>query len=136
MELNRSREDYLKTILIIEQEKGSVRSSEVAKRLNVTRASVSTAVHMMKEDGFLAMDEHRMLCLTDLGRETAERVYERHRVIRDVLILLGVEPAFAEEDACRIEHDVSGQTFERLRELLEECMALDYSLKGNRNETE
>ena len=136
MELNRSREDYLKTILMLELEKGTVRSMDVAKRLNVTRASVSNAVRTMKEDGFLAMDEHRMLCLTDLGRETAEQIYERHRVIRDVLILLGVEPEFAEEDACRIEHDVSGQTFDRLRELLEECMALDCSLKGNINETE
>lgn len=123
MELNRSREDYLKTILILEQKKGEVRSAEVAKLLNVTRASVSYAVRYLKEDGLVTMDERRMLCFTDLGREIAERVYERHRVISEGLMFLGIEPEVAEQDACRVEHDISDVTFGKLKELWEEHIA-------------
>ena len=135
MELNRSREDYLKTILMLEREKGVVRSSEVAKHLNVTRASVSYAVRYLKEDGFLTMDEHKTLCFTERGREAAEQVYERHRVIRDALIYLGIEPETADQDACRIEHDISGKTFEKLKELCGEHAAGGSRPKENKNDT-
>lgn len=132
MELNRSREDYLKTILMLERKKGVVRSSEVAKHLKVTRASVSYAVRYLKEDGFLTMDEHKTLHFTDRGREAAKQVFERHRVIMEGLIYLGVEPETAEQDACRIEHDISGKTFDKLKELLGELIRTDNEEEGGR----
>ncbi len=117
MKLHRSGEDYLKTMLILLRKNGEIRSSEVARYLNVSRASVSYAVRFLKEGGFLTMDEHRLLNFTDLGLEVAEQICDRHRVIKDSLIRLGIEPEVAEQDACRVEHDISGQTFEKLKEL-------------------
>ncbi len=120
MDLHRSGEDYLKTMLVLQQERGEIRSSEVAKCLNVTRPSVSYAVRILKEGGFLTMDKSRKIRLTDLGQQTAEQVYERHCVIKEVLMRFGVEPEIAEQDACRIEHDISRQTFEKLKKLWKE----------------
>ena len=119
MDLHRSGEDYLKTMLVLQQSRGEIRSSEVAKCLNVTRPSVSYAVRVLKEGGFLTMDKSRKICLTDLGRQVAEQVYERHCVIKGVLMRFGVEPEIAEQDACRIEHDISRQTFDKLKGLWE-----------------
>ena len=129
MQLHRSGEDYLKTMLILLRRNGEIRSSEVARYLNVSRASVSYAVRFLKEGGFLTMDEHRLLNFTDLGLEVAEQIYDRHRVIKDSLIRLGIEPEIAEKDACRVEHDISGRTFEKLKEKWTEQRALAYPEK-------
>ncbi len=115
MNLNRSGEDYLKAILILQKKNGEVHSSEVASCLNVTRPSTSKAVRLLKDGGFLTMDKSKKISLTDLGRQVAEEILEKHCVIRDVLILFGIEPETAEQDACRIEHDVSRQTFDRMK---------------------
>ncbi len=119
MKLNRSGEDYLKAILALTLEKGRVRSSDIAKHLTVTKPSVSNAVRSLKEAGYLTMDEHKNILLTEHGRETAEQVFERNRVIKETLVFIGVEPEIAERDACRIEHDLSGQTFDILKKLWE-----------------
>ena len=119
MKLNRSGEDYLKAILALKLEKGKVRSSDIAKYLQITRPSVSCAVRSLKEGGFLMMDEHKNLILTEHGQEAAKEVYERNRVIKETLVFIGVEPEIAEQDACRIEHDISRQSFDIMKKLWE-----------------
>ena len=115
MRLHRSGEDYLETILILEQKRGYVRSSDVAEQINVTKPSVTNATRLLKEGGFLTMDEEKLIHLTELGREVAESIYERHCILTEGLIFLGVDPETAEQDACRIEHDISRQSFEKLK---------------------
>ena len=119
MRLHRSGEDYLEAILILEQKRGYVRSLDVAQQLNVTKPSVSNATRLLKDGGFLTMDEEKLIHLTELGREVAESIYERHCILTEGLIFLGVEPETAEQDACRIEHDLSRQSFEKLKEYWE-----------------
>ena len=119
MRLHRSGEDYLEAILILEQKRGYVRSSDVAEQMNVTKPSVTNATRLLREGGFLTMDEEKLIHLTELGREVAGSVYERHCILTEGLIYLGVDPETAEEDACRIEHDLSRQSFEKLKECWE-----------------
>ena len=119
MRLHRSGEDYLEAILILEQKRGYVRSSDVAEQINVTKPSVTNATRLLREGGFLTMDEEKLIHLTELGREVAESIYERHCILTEGLIFLGVEPETAEQDACRIEHDISRETFEKLKEYWE-----------------
>ncbi len=119
MDLHRSGEDYLETMLILEQKKGWIRSSDVARYLKVSRASVSYAVRFLRDGGFLTMDDDRLLCFTDLGRQVAEAVYERHCILREALLLLGADPEIAEQDACLIEHDISDHTLDKLKLFLE-----------------
>ena len=115
MDLHRSGEDYLETVLILQKKNGFVRSSDVANYLNVTRPSVSRAIRLLKDGGFLVMNGDKSLALTEVGRDTAERVYERHCVLMDSLISLGVDPEIAELDACRIEHIISAESFEKIK---------------------
>ncbi len=119
MRLHRSGEDYLEAILILEQKRGYVRSSDVAEQMNVTKPSVTNATRLLREGGFLTMDEEKLIHLTELGREVAGSIYERHCILTEGLIYLGVDPETAEEDACRIEHDLSRQSFEKLKECWE-----------------
>ena len=114
MHLPRAMEDYLKTILILYRENGSVRSLDVAKTLHVTKPSVSRAMKLLRDGGFLTMDEDRLLHLTDTGRSAAEQIYERHCVLKKLLVSLGVRPETAEKDACGMEHIVSDETLERI----------------------
>lgn len=117
MGLHRAGEDYLKSILILKQQKGVVHSLDVARALNISKPSVSRAIRLLKDGGFLLMHEDKTLTLTDAGREVAEAVYEKHLVIKDGLISLGVSPDVAEQDACGIEHVISRESFEALRSL-------------------
>lgn len=117
MQLHSSGEDYLETILVIQKRKGSVRSVEVAEALNVSKPSVSKAIRLLQNGGFLVMNENKTLTLTDAGREVAERVYDRHCVLKDGLVSLGVDPAVAEQDACRIEHIISRESFDKIKRL-------------------
>ena len=107
-------------MLLLQEKKGEVRSAEVARTLNVTRASTSKAVHVLMDRGFLTMDRRKRICLTEAGRQAAEETLEKHRVIREILSSLGVEPETAEEDACRIEHDLSRQSFDRVKQFWEQ----------------
>ena len=115
MRLHKSGEDYLEAILILEHKRGYVRSLDVAQQLNVTKPSVSNATRLLKDGGFLTMDEEKLIHLTELGREVAESIYERHCILTEGLIFLGVDPETAEQDACRIEHVISEETYLRLR---------------------
>ena len=115
MKLRASGEDYLEAILVLQRQKGMVRSVDVARHLEVSKPSVSHAVTTLKEGGFLTMDEDFFLHLTDLGREIAEQTYEKHRFFTDRLIEAGVDPETAERDACRMEHVISQESFEHLK---------------------
>ena len=113
--LHASGEDYLEAILVLHKKMGMVRSVDVARHMEVSKPSVCVAVNTLKEGGFLTMDENHFLHLTDVGREVAEQIYERHCFFTERLIALGVDPKTAEADACRIEHVISTESFERLK---------------------
>ena len=115
MKLHASGEDYLEAILILHKQKGVVRSVDVARHMEVSKPSVSHAVTTLRDGGFLTMDDGFFLHLTDIGREVAEQIYEKHRFFTDRLIEAGVDPETAERDACRIEHVISEESFQRLK---------------------
>ena len=115
MKLYASGEDYLETILVLQKKRGMVRSVDVARHMEVSKPSVCHAVATLRDGGFLMMDEDHFLHLTDVGREVAERIYERHRFFTEQLIAAGVDPKTAEADACRIEHTISQDSFEKIR---------------------
>ena len=115
MKLHASGEDYLEAILVLHKKMGTVRSVDVARHMEVSKPSVCHAVATLKKGGFLLIDVDHFLHLTDLGREVAEATYEKHRFFTDRLIEAGVDPETAERDACRIEHVISEETFERLK---------------------
>ena len=116
MKLHASGEDYLETILVLQKKRGMVRSVDVARHMEVSKPSVCHAVATLRDGGFLMMDEDHFLHLTDVGREVAEQIYEKHRFFTERLIAAGVDPATAERDACRMEHVISQESFERLRD--------------------
>ena len=116
MKIHASGEDYLETILILHREMGMVRSVDVARHMDVSKPSVCHAVATLRDGGFLTMDEDHFLHLTDVGREVAEKIYERHCFFTEQLIAAGVDPKTAEADACRIEHIISDESFSRLKE--------------------
>lgn len=113
MKLHASGEDYLETILVLQKKRGMVRSVDVARHMEVSKPSVCHAVATLRDGGFLMMDEDHFLHLTDVGREVAERIYERHRFFTEQLIAAGVDSKTAEADACRIEHTISQDSFEK-----------------------
>ena len=115
MKLHASGEDYLEAILVLHKKMGTVRSVDVARHMEVSKPSVCHAVATLRKGGFLLIDVDHFLHLTDLGREVAEATYEKHRFFTDRLIEAGVDPETAERDACRIEHVISKETFERLK---------------------
>ena len=114
--LHASGEDYLEAVLVLQKERGMVRSVDVARHMGVSKPSVCHAVATLKAGGFLTMDEDFFLRLTDVGREVAEKIYERHCFFTEQLIAAGVDPETAEADACRIEHIISDESFSRLKE--------------------
>ena len=115
MKLHASGEDYLETILVLQKKRGMVRSVDVARHMEVSKPSVCHAVATLRDGGFLTMDEDHFLHLTDGGREVAEKIYERHCFFTEQLIAAGVDPKTAEADACRIEHTISQDSFEKIR---------------------
>ena len=119
MKLHASGEDYLEAILILQKQRGTVRSVDVARHLDVSKPSVSHAVATLKDGGFLTMDDGFFLHLTNIGREVAEQIYEKHRFFTERLIAAGVDPETAEADACRIEHVISEESFQRLKAAVE-----------------
>ena len=106
----------MEAVLVLQQKQGMVRSVDVARHLEVTKPSVCHAVATLRNGGFLTMDSDYFLHLTDVGREVAEQIYEKHRFFTDQLIEAGVDPKTAERDACRMEHVISQESFERLRD--------------------
>ena len=116
MKLHASGEDYLESVLVLQKKLGMVRSVDVARHMGVSNPSVCVAVNTLKDGGFLTMDENHFLHLTDIGREVAEQIYEKHCFFTEQLIAAGVDPKVAEEDACQIEHIISNESFMRLKE--------------------
>ena len=119
-QLHASGEDYLEAILVLKRKKGMVRSVDVARHLDVSKPSVCHAVATLKEGGFLTMDEDSFLHLTDVGREVAEKTYEKHCFFTRLLVDAGVEPKTAEQDACRMEHAISDDSFQKIKSGLQD----------------
>ena len=115
MTIHKSAEDYLEAMLMLKEERGYVRSVDVAERLGVTKPSVSYAVKRLREAGYLSLDPAGMIVLQPSGLEIAERMYERHKLLTELFMNLGVSPETAREDACKIEHDLSVESFEAIR---------------------
>lgn len=114
MEIHQSAEDYLEAILMIKEKKGYVRSIDVANQLGVSKPSVSYATKRLRENGYISFNEDGMIALTDKGMAIADKIYTRHKVLTDIFKALGVNDEIAAEDACKIEHDLSNETFDAL----------------------
>lgn len=119
MNIHESAEDYLEAIYMQSLQRGQVRSIDIANALNFSKPSVSIAMKQLEENGYIRRDEDRFIHLTDKGREIALRIYERHETIAACLMRLGVEEKTAYRDACKIEHDLSDESFSRIREFSE-----------------
>ena len=116
MKIHASGEDYLEAVLILQKKQGMVRSIDLARHMGFSKPSISHAVGVLRDGGFLTMDEDGFLHLTDIGREVAEKIYERHQFFTEQLVAAGVDQETAEQDACRIEHNISDESFSRLKE--------------------
>ena len=114
MTIGRSAEDYLEAILMIHERQGYVRSTDVAEQLGISKPSVSNATKRLRESEYLTTDPAGMLVLTASGMEIASQIYAGHRALTECFIRIGVSPEQAREDACKIEHDISQETFEAL----------------------
>ena len=119
MSLHQSGEDYLEAILVLREKNGVVQSIDVAQHLGYSKPSVSRAVSLLKGDGYLIMERDGRLELTETGVEVARNIYERHRFLRQWLIHLGVSSETAADDACKIEHNISDETFQCLKRYAE-----------------
>lgn len=118
MQIRESAEDYLESILVLSQKGGGVRSVDIAARLGVSKPSVSHAMKLLREDGYIAMDRYGTVTLLEKGAEIANRIYERHTVLTKMLEGLGVPSDIARVDACKMEHDISPESFERIKQHL------------------
>jgi len=120
MKIQESAENYLETILVLEETKKSVRSIDIVNKMGFSKPSVSVAMKNLRESGYIHMDEEGHITLLPPGRDIATRIYERHVSISDWLTSLGVPKEIATEDACRIEHVLSKESFEAIKKLIEE----------------
>ena len=122
MKIYESAENYLETIYLLSRQRSDVRSIDIAAETGFTKPSVSRAVGLLKEGGYLKVGDDGSLILTDLGREIAEKTYERHTVLLKLFVRLGVNPETAAADACKMEHIISDETFAALKNHLENHM--------------
>ena len=118
MKTNESAENYLETILILSQKRPVVRSVDIAEELGFKKSSVSVAMKNLRNGEYIEMDKEGYITLLDKGREIAEKIYERHTFLTDWLTSIGVDPTVAAEDACRIEHVLSAETFTAMKKTL------------------
>ena len=118
MQIRESAEDYLEAILILSKKGGGVRSVDIATMLGVSKPSVSHAMKLLREDAYIAMDRYGTVTLLEKGAEIANRIYERHMVLTKMLEGLGVSNEVARADACKMEHDISNESFEKIKEHL------------------
>lgn len=116
MEIHQSAEDYLETILILKERSGQVRSIDIATEMNYTKPSISVAMKKLRENGYIQVDKDGFITLTKSGYAIASNIYNRHKVLTDFFISLGVNEKTADEDACKIEHDLSEETFAKIKE--------------------
>ena len=120
MQIRESAEDYLEAILILRQQNGNVRAIDIANHLGYSRPSVSIAMKNLRENGYINVSADSLITLTEQGAAVAERVYERHRVLTEFFSRLGVAEDIAKADACRIEHDLSPETFACIKAFYQE----------------
>lgn len=124
MHLQESGEMYLETIYILTKKNHDVRSLDVAEYMNFSKPSVSRAVGLLKQGGYITVDPDGYLHLTDLGKEIAAKIYERHTLLTELLMRLGVDQETASADACKIEHDISDKSFEAIKRHVDEKKAV------------
>jgi Mn-dependent DtxR family transcriptional regulator len=117
--IRESAEDYLEAMLMLREQKGYIRSVDVADKLGVTKPSVSYAVKRLRENDYLLMNQDGHITLTEKGETIAQRIYERHRILTKILLKIGVSEESAKADACRIEHDICDETFEAIRRFVD-----------------
>ena len=117
MNIHKSAEDYLEMILRLNEEKGYARSVDIASGLSVSKPSVSVAMKNLRESGYIVMDKDSYISLTDKGMEIARNIYDRHKALTEALIRIGVSPETAQEDACKVEHDLSSDTFDAIKQV-------------------
>lgn len=115
MKMHESAENYLETILILRKRNGNVRSIDIANELDYSKPSISRAVKLLRENGYIIVDDSGLISLTDAGEQVAESMYERHTLLTGYLTSIGVDSETAAEDACRIEHVISQESFEKIR---------------------
>lgn len=129
MGLHESAENYLETILMLSQGGGRIRSVDIANELEYTKPSVSVAMKNLRECGYITVDNGGYIYLTDTGRAVAEAMYERHTLLSDWLIFLGVDRETAVKDACKIEHAISGESFNAIKDHFEDWKRTIYNAK-------
>lgn len=115
MQIHESAENYLETILILQHRLGQVRSVDIAEELSFSKPSVSVAMKKLRTNGYIQFDKDGYIALLEKGRQIAEKMYERHALLTNWLTALGISPSVAAEDACRIEHVISAETFAALK---------------------
>ena len=117
MKIQESSENYLETILVLKNKNGAVRSIDIANELGFSKPSVSVAMKNLRENGYIEVDSSGYITLLDSGRRIAEKIYERHTTLSKWLVSLGVDAKTAAEDACRIEHIISSESFEAIKKI-------------------
>jgi Mn-dependent DtxR family transcriptional regulator len=123
MKMQESAENYLEAILVVGQQKGTVRSIDIAHYLNFSKPSISRAMGLLRDNGYIDVDDYGQITLTANGRQIADAIYERHTILTEFLELLGVPSKTAQEDACRIEHVISPESFTRFKAHVEQMRA-------------
>lgn len=118
MVIHASAEDYLESILILQERHGQVRSIDIVNLLGYSKASVSVAMKKLRESDYISMSADGLITLKESGLEIARKVYGRHKAITKLFVILGVDPERAAEDACKVEHDLSDETYDRIREFV------------------
>ncbi len=117
MNIHESAEDYLECILMLQKKNGTVRSIDIVRELDYSKPSVSVAMKRLRENGYIEMDSDGFISLLPQGEAIASKIYARHQLLTEYLVQLGVSPDVAAEDACKIEHDLSGESYERIKEV-------------------
>lgn len=119
--IQESGEMYLEDILVLQQTQPNIRAIDVVNFTGYSKPSISRALGLLKKDGYIEVDTDGFITLTEAGRNHALKIYERHTVLTEFFVHIGVEPETAAADACKIEHDISDQTFEKIKEHIEKC---------------
>ena len=122
MRLQESGEMYLESIYVLSKAQGNVRSIDISEYMGYSKPSVSRAVNLLKNGGYIAMDKDNLITLTDSGLEIAKKIFDRHTLLANLLIRLGVSEKTAAEDACKLEHSISDESFEAIRRYMENHM--------------
>ena len=130
MKIKESAENYLETILILHNKKGSVRSIDIATELEFSKPSVSVAMKNLRENGYIEVSPEGYITLLEKGRKIAEQIYERHTLLSEWLTALGVDPKVAVEDACRMEHVISSESFAAIKRHVQDKTDDDFSISN------